>query len=169
LTFLVTRASKPASFALQALSAPHAFDGSAGTTCERRQQPGVGLHPCPYLEVKAQMERSKESLPSGTITFLFTDIQGSTPLWERDPQAVGQAVARHHAILHAAAQAQGGHVLKIVGDEFQISFALPAQALRAERVPACGVLWPLSRECWGEGWLEAERAVCGAARTWRRP
>jgi hypothetical protein len=45
------------------------------------------------------------ALPTGTITFPFTDIEGSTPLWERESAAMGAAVARHHAILHAAAEA----------------------------------------------------------------
>jgi len=55
------------------------------------------------LEVEAEMERSDHPLPTGTITFLFTNIQGSTPLWERDPDAMREAVARYHAILYAAA------------------------------------------------------------------
>ena len=39
------------------------------------------------------------SLPSGTVTFLFTDIEGSTALWERDTAAMASAVARHLALL----------------------------------------------------------------------
>jgi hypothetical protein len=39
------------------------------------------------------------SLPSGTVTFLFTDIQCSTALWERHPQAMGAVLARHEALL----------------------------------------------------------------------
>ena len=40
-------------------------------------------------------------LPSGMVTFLFTDIEGSTPLWEREPDQMHFALARHHAILPA--------------------------------------------------------------------
>jgi class 3 adenylate cyclase len=36
-------------------------------------------------------------LPSGTVTFLFTDIEGSTALWKRDPTTMRPAVARHFA------------------------------------------------------------------------
>ena len=43
-------------------------------------------------------------LPSGTVTFLFTDIEGSTARWERDHVAMGQAVARHLTILRAASE-----------------------------------------------------------------
>ncbi len=47
-------------------------------------------------------------LPSGTVTFLFTDIEGSTALWERDRQAMAQAVERHLALLDAASEAMAG-------------------------------------------------------------
>jgi predicted ATPase/class 3 adenylate cyclase len=90
-------------------------------------------------------DQLQPALPTGTVTFLFTDIEGSTPLWERDPAAMGAAVARHHAILHAAAEAHSGHVFKVVGDEFQISFELPAQALEAALVAQRA----LRDEAWG--------------------
>jgi predicted ATPase/class 3 adenylate cyclase/tetratricopeptide (TPR) repeat protein len=86
------------------------------------------------------------ALPSGTVTFLFTDIVGSTPLWEQQPAAMRAAVARHHAILHAAAEENRGHVFKIVGDEFQISFEYPDQALGA----ALAAQRALRDEAWGE-------------------
>ncbi len=41
-------------------------------------------------------------LPSGTVTFLFTDIEGSTAHWERQPQAMRAAVARHDALIRHA-------------------------------------------------------------------
>jgi class 3 adenylate cyclase len=97
------------------------------------------------LEVKAEMESSDHPLPTGTITFLFTDIQGSTPLWEHDPDAMREAVARHHAILYTAAEEQSGHVFKIVDDEFQISLKVPAQALKA----ALAAQRALRDESWG--------------------
>ena len=39
------------------------------------------------------------NLPTGTVTFLLTDVQGSTALWERDPEAMRQALARHDALM----------------------------------------------------------------------
>src|SRR5712692_3140909 len=71
------------------------------------------------------------TLPSGTVTFLFTDIEGSTPLWERDPAAMQAAVAQHHAIVRGAIDAQGGQVFQIVGDAFQAAFPLAAPAVQA--------------------------------------
>ena len=70
-------------------------------------------------------------LPSGTITFLFSDVQGSTTIWEREPAAMQKAMTRHHAIMHAAARDNGGSVFKIIGDGFQVAFPYPAQALKA--------------------------------------
>ncbi|MCB0239171.1 MAG: hypothetical protein KDH08_11130, partial [Anaerolineae bacterium] len=42
------------------------------------------------------------TLPTGTVTFLYTDIEGSTLLWEQQPEAMHTAIARHDAILRAA-------------------------------------------------------------------
>src|SRR5437763_16903877 len=50
-------------------------------------------------------------LPSGTVTFLFTDLEGSTRLWERDPDARRHALKRHDELLDAAIVANGGVVL----------------------------------------------------------
>ena len=55
-------------------------------------------------------------LPSGTVTFLFTDIEGSTALWERDQNAMAEAVDRHFQLLRAAIDAHGGVLFKTVGD-----------------------------------------------------
>ena len=57
-------------------------------------------------------------LPTGTVTFLFTDIQGSTALWERHPGAMRQAQVRHDALLRDAIATHRGHVFRPVGDGF---------------------------------------------------
>ena len=51
-------------------------------------------------------------LPAGTVTFLFTDIEGSTRLWEAHPDAMRLALARHDALLKAAIESHGGLVFK---------------------------------------------------------
>lgn len=51
-------------------------------------------------------------LASGTLTFLFTDLEGSTRLWEQFPDAMKGALKRHDTILRAAIEAAGGHVVK---------------------------------------------------------
>src|SRR5690242_20229025 len=71
------------------------------------------------------------ALPTGTVTFLFTDIEGSTPLWEQDPGAMRVALDRHHAILQAAIDTYHGHVFNIAGDAFCAAFANATDALAA--------------------------------------
>jgi predicted ATPase/DNA-binding SARP family transcriptional activator len=71
------------------------------------------------------------ALPTGTITFLFTDIEGNTTLWERQPKAMPKAVARHHAILREIIEANGGVVFKVIGDQFQAAFRVAQLSLAA--------------------------------------
>ena len=70
-------------------------------------------------------------LPSGTVTFLFTDIEGSTRLWEQHPDAMHEALARHDAHLRAAIESHGGIVFKTVGDQFCAVFSMASDALAA--------------------------------------
>jgi class 3 adenylate cyclase len=69
--------------------------------------------------------------PTGTVTFLFTDIEGSTKLWERDAQAMQAALARHDELLRWAIEERGGYVFKTVGDAFCCAFWTAANALDA--------------------------------------
>jgi class 3 adenylate cyclase len=55
------------------------------------------------------------SRPTGTLTFLFTDIEGSTKMWESHPAAMQTALARHDEILRSAIEERGGYVFKTVG------------------------------------------------------
>ncbi len=81
-------------------------------------------------------------LPGGTVTLLFTDIVGSTRLWQEQPALMGPALARHDALLHAVVPRHHGHVFKTVGDAFYAVFATASdgaaaalaaqQAVRAE-------------------------------------
>ena len=70
-------------------------------------------------------------LPTGAVTFAFTDIEGSTTRWDRDRAAMQEAVRRHDAIMRAALTEHGGHVFKTVGDAFCAAFTHPADALAA--------------------------------------
>jgi predicted ATPase/class 3 adenylate cyclase len=56
------------------------------------------------------------SLPSGTVTFLFTDLEGSTKLWEQFPREMKAALARHDEILRRSIESHGGQVIKTTGD-----------------------------------------------------
>jgi predicted ATPase/class 3 adenylate cyclase len=71
------------------------------------------------------------SPPTGTLTFLFTDIEGSTKLWERDSSVMQVALARHDEILRSAIEERGGYVFKTVGDAFCAAFLTAPDALEA--------------------------------------
>ena len=75
--------------------------------------------------------RSTSTLPSGTVTFLFTDVEGSTRLWATEHDAMKVALARHDALLRECFEAHGGHVFKTVGDAFCAAFATAVNALEA--------------------------------------
>jgi predicted ATPase/class 3 adenylate cyclase len=91
-------------------------------------------------------DREMRALPRGTVTFLFTDIEGSTERWERDRQAMAAAVERHLALLDAAIQALGGVHFKTVGDGIQAAFPTAPQAVTAAVVGQRALL----DEDWGE-------------------
>jgi predicted ATPase/class 3 adenylate cyclase len=68
---------------------------------------------------------------SGVVTFLFTDIEGSTQLWEERPERMQIAVARHDAILRSAVEQHGGRVVKMAGDGVHAVFDDPLDAVTA--------------------------------------
>jgi predicted ATPase/class 3 adenylate cyclase len=71
------------------------------------------------------------ALPEGTVTFLFTDLEGSTRLLQAHPHAYRDAARRHHDLLRAAVEAQGGAVFETVGDAVYAAFARPTAAVAA--------------------------------------
>lgn len=86
--------------------------------------------------------------PSGTVTLLFTDVEGSTRLWDAEREAMAVALRRHDEIMRGAIEQAGGYVFKTVGDSFCAAFsaaragleaALTAQRTLAEQS------WPTSR------------------------
>src|SRR6266545_1299858 len=84
-------------------------------------------------------------LPSGTVTFLFTDLEGSTQLWERDAEAMRSALARHDQLLRNAVTQHGGHVFKTGGDAFCAVFGRAPDALAGAldaQLALAGESWP---------------------------
>src|SRR5512143_1838428 len=90
---------------------PHADDGTSDCVCA-----------CGRLMAE---------IPTGTVTFLYTDIEGSTALAQQYPAELPALLARHHAILHQAIQAHNGHVFQITGDAFCAAFHTASDALNA--------------------------------------
>ncbi|MGH3085839.1 MAG: protein kinase domain-containing protein [Rubrobacteraceae bacterium] len=75
--------------------------------------------------------QNKHDIPTGTVTFLFTDIEGSTALWEGYPVQMQAALNRHDEIMRAAIEVHGGYVFKTVGDACCAAFERTRDALRA--------------------------------------
>lgn len=71
------------------------------------------------------------TLPSGIVSFLFTDIEGSTRLWEEFPEAMRAALAQHDSILTDAVAAHNGTVFKHTGDGMCAVFAVVSDAVAA--------------------------------------
>jgi class 3 adenylate cyclase len=69
--------------------------------------------------------------PSGVVTFLFTDIEGSTRRWESDAGAMRSALAAHDAVLRRAIESHGGFLFKHTGDGVIAAFASPTSAVNA--------------------------------------
>src|SRR5262245_19257522 len=84
------------------------------------------------------------SLPSGTVTFLFTDIEGSTQLGAQNAQTMGAVIARHETILRDVIAHTGGVVFKTVGDAIYAAFASALDAVRA----AVDGQWAIAAEPW---------------------
>src|SRR5438105_1635453 len=71
------------------------------------------------------------NLPAGTVTFLFTDIEGSTRMLQEHPQDMGDALSRHHDLLRDAVEANHGIVFETLGDGVYASFTRAADGLAA--------------------------------------
>jgi class 3 adenylate cyclase len=84
-------------------------------------------------------------LPSDTVTFLFTDLEGSTRRWEDDADAMRVAVARHDVLLEDAIISQGGMVFSRMGDGMAAAFGSAPQGIAA----AVDAQLALAAESWG--------------------
>jgi class 3 adenylate cyclase len=106
-------------------------------------------------------------LPEGTVTFLFTDLEGSTALLAAHPAAHREAVRRHHDLLRGAVEAHGGVVFETVGDAVYAAFERPTGAVAA----ALAGQRALRREPWGAtGELRVRMGVhLGEAEAYRAP
>src|SRR6201985_3630015 len=100
-----------------------------GTAAPRRSPAGPG-------------EPGEAELPDGTVTFAFTDIEGSTRLWETEPAAMARSLVLHNQTFHAAFGHHGGAVFSTMGDGMAVAFSSAAGAVRAA--------------------LDAQRALMGA-------
>jgi predicted ATPase/class 3 adenylate cyclase len=101
------------------------------------------------LRPMSETPRAHASRPAGAVTFLFTDIEGSTALWEHDGARMSQALAAHDALTRSAVEGHHGRVVKMTGDGICAAFddaldaldaTLEMQQTLAEPVATCGVV-----------------------------
>src|SRR5215472_15831225 len=85
--------------------------------------------------------------PTGTVTFLFTDIEGSTRLWAAAPNAMRKALERHDAIVRSGIESASGYVFSTGGDGFAAAFPRADQAATA----AGAIQAALAAESWPDG------------------
>src|SRR5260370_38999556 len=77
------------------------------------------------------LRADRTTMPTGTVTFLFTDIEGSTRLWEDEPERMRPALARHDALARSAVEATRGVIVKMTGDGVHAAFGDPLDAVSA--------------------------------------
>ncbi len=86
--------------------------------------------------------------PSGTVTLLFTDVEGSTALWDTEREAMAAALRRHDEIVREAIEQAGGYVFKTAGDSFCAAFSAARTGLDAAltaQLSLAAQSWPTSR------------------------
>jgi predicted ATPase/class 3 adenylate cyclase len=93
--------------------------------------------------------------PTGTVTFLYTDIEGSTQLWREHPKAMAVAQARHDQILREALESNNGYVYQVIGDGFCAAFHTAGGGLRAALESQIG----LRNEKWGDAVIKVRMGI----------
>ncbi|HNM36974.1 MAG TPA: adenylate/guanylate cyclase domain-containing protein, partial [Anaerolineales bacterium] len=81
-------------------------------------------------------------LHSGTVTFLFTDIEGSTRLWEEHPEAMKTALAKHDSVLRESIESSHGQIIKTTGDGVHAVFETAIDSIRASIAAQSGFQTP---------------------------
>ena len=115
-----------------------------------------------YRAATGQPRVGEGPLPTGTVTFLFTDIEGSTTLLREAGPAYGALLAEHRRLLRAAFAVHAGREVDTQGDSFFVAFTGPAQAAAA----AADAQRALAAHPWASG---LRRSACGWACTPVRP
>ena len=92
-------------------------------------------------------------IPTGTVTFLFSDVVGSTRAWAGDPAGMSLSLRQHDTVCRGAVQDHGGHVFSVAGDSFGVAFQ------RAGAAVACAqqIQDDLVATEWGRGPVLAVR------------
>ena len=110
------------------------FINTARAQVDRSNLPARASQPtnvAPRIQPIPQAGFAQKALPTGMVTFLFTDIEGSTRLWEQHTAAMRSALAHHDAILRHTISAHNGIVFKTSGDGVHAAFPSAPDSLIA--------------------------------------
>ncbi len=102
------------------------------------------------------------TVPTGNVTFLFTDIEGSTRLAQEFPEALHDSLEKHHAILQTAIEFNKGYVFDIVGDAFCSAFQNSGDAIKA----AIEIQKNLANEDWSEAVIKVRIGIHTGSAEW---
>ena len=123
-------------------SAEELIKGAAATNPDNKKvQACLGL----IIEPRPKPVESPIAQPVGVVTFLFTDIEGSTKRWEENPEAMRVALARHDQLLRQEIEKRRGYVFKTIGDAFCAAFETATNALTT----ALAIQRGCETESWG--------------------
>src|SRR6202521_2057132 len=111
--------------------ARHCPEGTPGCASLMRRAGCVSRHVNSALTTMPPTVPTESRFPTGTVTFLFTDVEGSTTLWEQHPDAMQAALARHDTLLRHAIESSDGCIVKTMGDGVYAVFAAATDALAA--------------------------------------
>jgi predicted ATPase/DNA-binding SARP family transcriptional activator/class 3 adenylate cyclase len=103
--------------------------GGPGAASPTPQHPNTSTPQHLNARTPERLNAQRSTLPPGALTFLLTDIEGSTALWEREGAAFEAALVRHHALLREKFRKHNGVELKETGDSFLVAFAHAGDAL----------------------------------------
>jgi len=126
--------------------------GGADAVC--RFQRSIGSE-VTRVALPREAELAMADLPTGTVTFLFTDIEGSTRLWAEHRGTMGEVVERHDIIVRSAIEDNGGFVFATGGDAFSAAFPTAQDALAA----AVMAQIKLTGEDWGTSTVRVRMGI----------
>jgi predicted ATPase/class 3 adenylate cyclase/uncharacterized protein HemY len=109
---------------------PPRFESGLGSEWKSRwraNRPALAIEPGFVCYIDSMLT----ALPTGTVTFLFSDIEGSTALWEQAPETMRSLLAWHDVVVRSAIESSGGHVVKTTGDGVYAVFATAKDAIAA--------------------------------------
>ena len=108
------------------------------------------------------MKENENKIPSGNVTFLFTDIEGSTKLSQDFPDLLPHALDRHNEILRNAVESNNGFIFKIIGDAYCCAFEYLKDAVKA----AVEAQTDLTNEKWDEAVVKVRMGIHSGNAEW---